>query len=276
MDTIIANNISNIAISTKMVIFGKDGTNTKIDISKMFQNEDDAYIEVTSTTKAHGKRFTDWTRLQDTQEYIKELEDILNIADVRCLNKSHNIGVSEKSDKMRCLENNKNSKKAKVNSKLIIRKAGRYGGTYLHKKLALKYFRWLDRRFEIELDMFLEKVYKQITVIKMSRMETKSKFRPLADAIESIFIPAQINPTLQKYGSQYIMNLINLKVLGVTARQFKEINGLDPEANIHTRDYLSDDELKNIVRFQQHLHSFLVAGITDYQTLRNLINNIPL
>lgn len=276
MDTIITNNVSSIAISTKMVIFGKDGIDTKIDISKMFKDEDEAYIEVTEISKAYGKRFRNWTRLEDTQEYIKELEKFLDSSHVSGFNKSHKIGVSENNSKVRCLENKKNSKKAKVDSKLIIRKAGRYGGTYLHKKIALKYFRWLDKRFEIAVDLFLEKLYKQITVVKISRVETKAKFRPLTDAIRDIFIPAQTNPQYIQYAYPMIMDLINIKVLGMKAWEFREKHNIPKDKDIHTRDYFSQDTLDKIVRFQQHTHTLLVAGVTDFKTLEKMINNISL
>ena len=254
MDTIISSNVSNIAINTKMVIFGKDGTDTKIDISRMFKNEDEAYIEVTSITKAYGKKFYHWIANKDTKEYIATLEDILN---------------PRKSVSL----DNTNSK---TKSPFIVRKAGRYGGTYLHKKLALKYFRWLDRRFEIELDLFLEKVYKQITVVKISRVETKAKFKPLTEAIRDIFIPAQTNPQYIEYAYPMIMDMINIKVIGMKAWEFREKHNIPKDKNIFTRDYFSQDTLDKIVRFQQHTHTFLVAGITDFKTLEKMINNISL
>lgn len=161
-------------------------------------------------------------------------------------------------------------------SPLIQRKAGRYGGTYIHENILLDYLMWLDMDFKIQVHLFLKQLYKQITVVKISRVETKAKFRPLTDAIRDIFIPSQTNTQYIEYAYPMIMDLINIKILGMKAWDFRALHDIPKSKDIYTRDYLSQRELDNIVRFQQHIHTLLVAGITDFGTLETMVSNMPL
>ena len=299
METIITSNLSNITLSTKLVIFGKDDSEVKIDIAKLFKG-DEAYVEVTKISKVYGKRFTDWTRLEDTKRYIKELEGYLNLAHLRGLKKDENL-KGQKSDPlengeilnssyMSVLKNDKSlnsphlgglkntkNNQTKVKSPLIIRRAGRYNsGTWLHRKLALKYFRWLDVKFEIAIDMFLEQVYKQVEVVKVNRNDTKTLFHPLTDSIKNIYIPNQLSENSKKFAYANLLDMINLKVLGMRARDFRKANNIPAKNNIYTRDYMSETQLKNIKKFQSHLNSLISAGFTDYNQLKEFITNIPL
>lgn len=259
METIIVSNLKNITMSSKIVIFGKD--EVKIDIAKLFQGEE-AYIEITQISKVYGKRFNNWSRLDEVQEYIKKLEEYLN------------------SSKMSMLENGVKSTKTratKVKSPLIIRRAGRYNsGTWLHRKLALKYFRWLDVEFEIAIDMFLERVYKQVDVVKINRRDTKTLFYPLTDSIRDIYIPAQSSENAKRWAYPTLLDMINLKVLGMRARDFREKNNIPKGKDIYTRDYMGEEQLKSIKRFQSHLNTMLEMGITDYNQLKEFIENISL
>lgn len=176
MDTIVANNISNIATSTKMVLLTTNRGEIIFDISKAFRSND-IFINITKVTEHYNKRFRKWIENKSTKEFIRAMEKEMN---------AHEFGQVSRTSETKVLKT--------FTSPLIQRKAGRYGGTYIHENILLDYLMWLDMGLKVQVYLFLKRLYKQITITKTSYAETKTEFSLPTDSIRDIYIPAQGDP----------------------------------------------------------------------------------
>lgn len=75
---------------------------------------------------------------------------------------------------------------------LIYRRKGRYGGTWLHKKMFLNFARWLSPEFEIICDQILEQVIMQADELKEGRDVLRKLQRPLNDVIKAKLVDTGI------------------------------------------------------------------------------------
>ncbi len=109
------------------------------------------WIDASSVAKRFGKEPTTWLRTIETVEYMSALAEALS-----------GKGVSETDlDMLRSMETRGREAKAltlKLAKKtgLVITKAGRGGGTWLHPKLAVAFARWLDLKFAVWCDLHID------------------------------------------------------------------------------------------------------------------------
>jgi hypothetical protein len=87
---------------------------------------EEAWFNATLVAEKYGKRVADWLENRETQEYMAALAEILNVP-----------------------------KEA-----LLKAKRGRYGGTWMHPKLAIRFAQWLDVRFAVWCDMQIDTLLK--------------------------------------------------------------------------------------------------------------------
>ena len=85
----------------------------------------DGWINATEISRAFGKRLDNWIRRPETKQYIESMMKYSNSLKSR---------------------------------ELVIKKAGRYGGTWLHPKLAVVFARWLNVDFAVWCDMHITDV----------------------------------------------------------------------------------------------------------------------
>lgn len=88
----------------------------------VFHFREDGYFNMTKAAKAFGKDLQVFIRRDDTVEYIDALS------------------------------------KTVPDTELVQAKAGRYGGTWAHPKLAVFYARWLDVKFAVFCDMVIDDI----------------------------------------------------------------------------------------------------------------------
>jgi hypothetical protein len=130
-----------------------------------------------------------------------------------------------------------------------------------------------------ELHKTVMHIIKTAEVMKITRKDTKVLFHPLTDAIKDIYIPAQDNLNSKKFAYTHILDLANLKAIGMTSQTFKKINNLTDEkikkdGKTSIRDYMTQNQLDKIKKIEQHIHGLIVyAGITDYITLKSKLEN---
>jgi hypothetical protein len=86
------------------------------DIAVTFTEE--AWFNATEVADKHKRRVTDWLNNNETQDYLTALAEILKVP------KEH----------------------------LLKTRRGRYGGTWMHPRLAVAFARWLDVRFGVWCD----------------------------------------------------------------------------------------------------------------------------
>ena len=132
---------------------------------------------------------------------------------------------------------------ARTNSKGIIAKAGRYGGTYAYKDIAFEFASWVSPQFKLYLIKEFERLKKEEQALlgwSAKRELAKINYRIHTDAIKVNLIPSELTPqqTSIIYASE--ADVLNMALFGMTAKQWRDANP-DKQGNI--RDYASINEL---------------------------------
>jgi hypothetical protein len=210
---------------------------TEVSVIKM---ADADYICLTDMIKAKDGDFfvTDWLRNRNTLEYIGIWEQVNNpdfnygeFATIRNKSGLNNFKISVKEFA------------EKTNAISLQAKAGRYGGTYAHKDIAMEFAMWISPEFKIylvlEFQRLKEDEQKQIGWTAKREL-TKLNYHIHTDAIKQNLIPAELTPiqTSVIYASE--ADVLNVAMFGITAKQWRDAN---PDLKGNIRDYANINEL---------------------------------
>jgi len=195
----------------KFEVVAVDGVKVTIDMS-YFQKTGDPYFNATDMAIFFNKKVYEWRRREETKEYIFALK-----------NAHHEF-------------------KDGADPLLKIKK-GKYGGTYLHKRLALQFARWCSPDFEVALDDFIYNLIEENRKKKEALEEAKTGFRPLTNAVQK----AHEKPKGYHFSTE--ADLFNRIVVGMSAADFRKENNLPKGISI--RPYLNSNQLDMIKELQQ-------------------------
>lgn len=127
-------------------------------------------------------------------------------------------------------------------------KAGRYGGTFAHRDIALGFCYWISPPFQLYLlqeFQRLKKIEAQEKAVKLDwslkRLLSKINYSIHTDAIKETLIPprlAQGKPSGLIYANE--ADILNVALFGITAKSWRAQN---PEAKGNIRDYASTEQL---------------------------------
>ncbi len=143
----------------------------------------------------------------------------------------------------------------KTNAKGIISKSGRYGGTYAHKDIALKFAAWISIEFELyfikEFQRLKEAEQKQLGW-SAKRELAKINYHIHTDAIKKNLIPPKLTKAQINFVYANEADVLNVALFGITAKQWRDINAnlkgnIRDYANIHQLICLSNLENLNAV-----------------------------
>ena len=136
-----------------------------------------------------------WLRNKNTIEFLGIWEEIYNPD----FNSPEFEGIRNQAGLNRFVLSVKQWVK-RTNSKGIIAKAGRYGGTYAHKDIAFEFASWISPQFKLylikEFQRLKDEEQKQLGW-DIRRNLTKINYRIHTDAIKEILIPATLNITIR-------------------------------------------------------------------------------
>lgn len=166
-----------------------NNTAVTVDMS-MLRKHENVLFNATEIAKQHDKNVQTFLRMDETKQYIK------------CL-----------------VEDSKTVFKTEL--ELIIAKRGKYGGTWLHQSLALRFARWCSVSFEYALDRWLESTIHEEQQRKQAREAMRAGYKPLTDAIQHAHHPAK------PYHYSNEANMINNIILGMSAKAFKQLHEVD-------------------------------------------------
>ncbi len=132
---------------------------------------------------------------------------------------------------------------SRTNSKGIVAKAGRYGGTYAYKDIAFEFASWVSPQFKLYLIKEFERLKKEEQALigwSAKRELAKINYRIHTDAIKINLIPAELTPqqTSVVYASE--ADVLNMALFGMTAKQWREEH---PDKKGNIRDYAGINEL---------------------------------
>jgi len=138
----------------------------------------------------------------------------------------------------------------------IVVKSGRYGGTYAHKDIALKFASWISVEFELYLIKEFQRLKAEEQKLlgwSVKRELTKINYRIHTDAIKENLIPGEL--TKQQINLVYATeaDLLNMALFGKTAKQWRDEN---PSLEGNIRDYSNVSQLvclANLENLNAHL-----------------------
>ena len=149
----------------------------------------------------------------------------------------------------------------------IVATAGRYGGTFAHKDIAIEFCAWLSPEFKLLLIHEFQRLKQKEAALQneewdFKRFLAKVNYRLHTDAIKKTLIPANINEKDKEhlvYADE--ADLLNLALFGITAKQWKEQNsklfsiGLNirDTADLHQLTVLSNLESYNAIMIQKNI-----------------------
>ena len=125
----------------------------------------------------------------------------------------------------------------------LLVKAGRYGGTYAHKDIALKFAGWISVEFELymvkEFQRLKNKEHKQLEW-DVKRQLSKINYRIHTDAVKGNLVPTALTP--QQISAIYASeaDVLNVALFGKTAKQWRDEN---PKEQGNIRDYANVSQL---------------------------------
>jgi len=133
-------------------------------IGQVFLFREDGYFNMTKAAKVFGKDLSNFMRSPDTLKYLDALANALK------------------------------------STELVRAKAGRYGGTWGHPKLAVFYARWLDVKFAVFCDMVIDDILNknaELTITKPAESMAMKVPQSFPEALRLAAELAEKNEKLQ-------------------------------------------------------------------------------
>lgn len=131
----------------------------------------------------------------------------------------------------------------RTNSKGIVARAGRYGGTYAHKDIAFEFASWVSPQFKLyllkEFQRLKEEEQKQLGW-SAKRELAKINYHIHTDAIKQNLIPEELTKQQISFVYASEADVLNVALFGKTAKQWRDAN---PDKKWNIRDYASINEL---------------------------------
>lgn len=122
-------------------------------IGQVFLFREDGYFNMTKAAKVFRKDLSNFMRSPDTLEYLDALANTLK------------------------------------STELVQAKAGRYGGTWGHPKLAVFYARWLDVKFAVFCDMVIDDILNkkaELTITKPAESAAVTLPKTYLESLEEL------------------------------------------------------------------------------------------
>lgn len=204
-------------VSTKYEIVEIDSVEITVDVSMLIKS-DDMFFNATEIAGKFCKKPNEWLDSKQASEYIRVVLEAENIRYENLVRTS---------------------------------RGGKYQGTWLHKKLALPFARWLSVRFEYELDTWVSRRLAEEHHRRQHRLEARTGFLPMTNAIQAV------HSELKPYHFSNECDLINRIVTGMTAKKFKEVRGVES-----VRDALSAAQIQLLDKLQRQNTTLIELGFS--------------
>jgi hypothetical protein len=251
----------------------KKQTNTAIEVQgtpvKVHSYQGDDYICLTDMIQAkEGDYFiSDWLRNRNTVEFLGIWETVFN--------PDFNSGEFAIIKSQVGLNSYKLSVKEWVqqtNAIGLTAKAGRYGGTYAHKDIALEFGMWISPEFKIylikEFQRLKDDENQRLSLSwDLNRTLSKLNYRIHTDAIKTHLIPSTITKAQASFTYASEADLLNVALFGITAKQWRTAN-TEKEGNM--RDYASIEQLLVLANIESMNAEFIHMDLTQPDRLTKL------
>lgn len=240
---------------------------------QVYRIEDEDYISLTDMVRKseNGSALIEkWLRNKNTIEFIGIWEEMYN----------SNFNYDEYEEILKEAGLNRFMMSVKqwverTNSRGIIAKAGRYGGTYAYKDIAFEFASWVSPQFKLYLIREFDrlKTEEQAQIGWNAKRElSKINYRIHTDAIKEYLIPAEL--TKQQMSIVYAneADVLNMALFGMTAKQWRDAN---PDKDGNIRDYAGINELICLSNMENINALLIEEGMSQPERL-NKLNQIAI
>jgi hypothetical protein len=233
-----------------------------------YQEKEDDYISLTDMVKniENGLALIEkWLRNKNSIEFLGIWEEMYNPD----FNSPEFEGIKNQAGLNRFVLSVKQWV-GKTNSKGILAKAGRYGGTYAHKDIAFEFASWISPQFKLylikEFQRLKDEERKQLGW-DIKRNLTKINYRIHTAAIKENLIPPEL--TQSQINLVYAMeaDVLNMALFGMTAKDWRN-NHPGEKGNI--RDYANVSQLICLSNLENLNALFINEGMSQSDRLRKL------
>lgn len=154
----------------------------------------------------------------------------------------------------------------------IVSKAGRYGGTFAHKDIALEFASWIS----IEFKLYVIKEFQRLKDDENNRLKlewnlqrtiSKINYQIHTDAIKENLIPKEITKQQASFVYANEADLLNVALFGITAKEWRDKNQ-DKAGNI--RDYATLEQLVVLSNMESSNALLIEQGLTQSERLIQL------
>lgn len=158
----------------------------------------------------------------------------------------------------------------KTNSRGIIAKAGRYGGTYAHKDIAFEFASWVSSQFKL----YLLKEFQRLKAEEQAQLGWSAKrelskinYRIHTDTIRQNLISSEVTQAQANIIYANEADVLNVAMFGMTTRQWRETN---PDRKDNIRDYATINELICLSNMENLNAVFISQGLPQGERLIRL------
>ena len=228
---------------------------------------DEDYLSLTDMMKAHDGEFFfhNWLRNRNTIEFLGIWEKVYN--------PNFNSVEFDRIKSMAGLNNFRISAKEWIESTNaigLVSKAGRYGGTYAHKDLAMEFAMWISPEFKVylirEFQRLKEEEQKQLGW-SAKRELSKINYRIHTDAIQNNLIPDDVTSAQANVIYADEADVLNVAMFGMTAKMWRDQN---PTLKGNIRDYANINQLICLSNMENLNAVFIEKGMTQSERLIEL------
>lgn len=154
----------------------------------------------------------------------------------------------------------------------IISKAGRYGGTFAHKDIALEFASWIS----IEFKLYIIKEFQRLKDDENNRLKlnwdlnrtlAKVNYQIHTDAIKENLIPAEITKQQVSFVYANEADLLNVALFGMTAKEWRDAN---PDKKGNIRDYAIIEQLVVLSNMESINALLIQQGVPQNERLMQL------
>lgn len=233
-----------------------------------YQEKEDDYISLTDMVKniENGLALIEkWLRNKNTIEFLGIWEEMYNPD----FNSPEFEGIKNQAGLNRFVLSVKQWV-GKTNSKGIIAKAGRYGGTYAHKDIAFEFASWISPQFKLylikEFQRLKDDERKQLGW-DIKRNLTKINYRIHTAAIKENLIPPELTQSQINLVYASEADVLNMALFGMTAKDWRN-NHPGEKGNI--RDYANVSQLICLSNLENLNALFINEGMPQSDRLTKL------
>jgi KilA-N domain len=203
-----------------------------------------------------------WLRNKNTLEYLAVWERLNN----EFFNYPEFEGIKNEAGTNRFLMSVKQWIE-KTKSIGIIASAGRYGGTYAHKDIAIEFCAWLSPEFKLLLIREFQRLKelegeKENHEWNLKRILSKVNYRIHTEAIKDHLIP-ELNISKQKEGIVYAdeAEVLNVALFGMTSKEWRLKNPELGLKGMNIRDYADLHQLTVLSNLESYNAIMIHKGI---------------